>query len=245
MKKTLSLIFLFFLLNISLFSQKQKDALYLKDGSIIYGHLQEIASDTYSMRMYDGSIVVYPASEVEKYTTLKNADVFYGRKKNGLGFALESGLLIGSQDSRYKAPFSFCFLAGYTGMTKNIVSIGSGVEFIGRPFTPVFFEYRYIVNENKTSPFLFFRLGGVISLGDREDIPNNQNYNYYVPMDYEGGLSGGFGSGISWIKEDYEMYLSFAYRYARTSYKQIEGQYKTVTYENNLNRLEIKLGFRF
>lgn len=195
--------------------------------------------------MYDGSIMVYPSSQVEKYITVKDTDVFQGRKQSGFGFALESGLLIGSQGSKYNAPFSFSFLAGYTGLTKNIVSIGSGVEFIGRPYTPVFLEYRYIMSEKRTSPFAFFRLGGIISLGDNEDYPENSGYTNYVPRDYKGGFSAGFGSGISWTKDDYETYLSFAYRYAHTSYKQNEGQYKVVTYKNNLNRLEIKLGFRF
>ena len=63
--------------------------------------------------------------------------VFDGRKKNGLGFALEAGFLVGSQSSEYNAPFSFNFLASYTANTKNLISLGSGVEFIGRPYTPL------------------------------------------------------------------------------------------------------------
>ncbi|HLP71893.1 MAG TPA: hypothetical protein VK155_03255 [Bacteroidales bacterium] len=245
MKKILLLISILLTANIYLSAQKDRDALFLRDGSIIYGRLQEVTSETYRIRMYDGSIMVYPATQVEKYVVVKDT-VFHGRKKKGFGFALESGLLIGSQGSKYNAPFSFSFLAGYTGLTKNIMSIGSGVEFIGRPYTPLFFEYRYIMSGKKTSPFAFCRLGGLISLGDDEDYPaNNQGYNNYIPFDYKGGFSAGFGSGISWTKEDYETYLSFAYRYAKTSYKQNEGQYKVVTYRNNLNRLEVKLGFRF
>ena len=42
---------------------------------------------------------------------------------------------------------------------------------------------------------------------------------------YKGGGSFTFGTGISWAKEDYETYLSFAYRYAHTSYTQKDIQH--------------------
>jgi hypothetical protein len=53
------------------------------------------------------------------------------------------------------------------------------------------------------------------------------------------------GTGISWAKEDMETYLSFAYRYAQTSYKQNNYNDIIYTYKNNYNRLEIKFGFKF
>ena len=70
--------------------------------------------------------------------------------------------------------------------------------------------------------------------------PNNTG-----PKDYKGGVSLTFGSGISWAKEDYAVFLSFAYRYAHTSYVQNEYNRGEVTYNDSLNRLEIKFGFTF
>ena len=63
--------------------------------------------------------------------------------------------------------------------------------------------------------------------------------------DYKGGASLGIGTGISWAKEESETYLTFAYRYAHTSYQQDDYNNVTYTYKNNFNRLEIKFGFKF
>lgn len=225
----------------TLSAQKTKDALYLKNGSLIYGKLIEVSNDQYKIRTSDGSILIYSTAEVEKFA--REMPFFEGRKKSGFTFALETGVLIGSQDTKYFAPFSFNFEGGIISNTKNITSIGSGVEFIGRPFTPIFLEYKYIISDRKTSPFVFLRGGATLPIGGAET--SNPNYNDYGPKDYKGGASFTFGSGISWAKEDYETYLSFAYRYAHTSYTIKEFNQGNVTYDNTLNRLEIKFGFRF
>jgi hypothetical protein len=243
MKKHILLFIVLIITGFQVSGQKSKDVLYLKNGSIVYGKLIEIVNDQYKMQTSDGSIFVYQSAEVEKFG--KETPFFDGRKANGFGFSLEAGLLIGSQHTQYNAPFSFNCLAGVTSNTFNIISIGSGVEFIGRPYTPLFIEYKRIFFNRKTSPFVFARAGAVIPLGGNEET-NSLIYNYNnSPVDYKGGASIGFGTGISWTKEDYETYLSFGYRYAHTSYVQNEYNRGNVTYNNALNRLEIKIGFKF
>ena len=243
MKRKLILAILMICIPLILPAQKLKDALYLKNGSLIYGQLVEVTDATYKIRTSDGSLMIYPASEVEKFS--QSPVYFEGRKAQGFSFSLEAGLLVGSQGSRFNAPLSFNILAGITSNTKNITSFGSGVEFIGRPYTPFFIEYKYVVNNNKTSPFLFLRGGAVVPFGGEESSTTTPNYYDYGPKDYKGGLSFAFGSGISWAKPDHETYLSFAYRYAHISYTQSEPSRGDVSYEDSLNRLEIKFGFKF
>lgn len=222
-------------------SQKTKDALYLKNGSVIYGKLLEISENRYKIQTSDGSLFNFSSDEVDKF--LKESPRYDGRKSNGAGFALEAGLLVGSQNSDLDAPFSFNIIANYTSSTKNIFGIGSGAEFLGSTFSPLFFEYKRLFNGRKTTPFIFFRGGALVHTGgDEENDPNNQ---YYYPKDYKGGASLGIGTGISWSKEDMETYLSFAYRYAETSYKQVSYNDITYTYKINYNRLEVKFGFKF
>lgn len=242
MKKLLFLITILIITAFHLSAQKTKDVLYLKNRSIIYGKLIEVNADQYKIQTSDGSILIYPAPDVEKLT--KEMPSFDGRKTEGFSFSLEAGLLVGSQNTKYTAPFSFNFLAGIISNTKNITSIGSGVEFIGRPYTPLFIEYKYIFENKKTSPFIFARGGAVLPLGGDESTTSYDYYNY-SPKNYKGGVSITFGSGISWAKEDYAPYLSFAYRYAHTSYDQNDYNRGNVTYNNSLNRLEIKFGFTF
>ena len=241
MKKILIITILLTLTGLPMSAQKTKDALYLKNGSIIYGKLLEISDNIYRFQTSDGSLFKYTSEEVDKLT--KETPSFSGRKPGGAGFAIEGGLLVGSQNSDFDAPFSFSIIINYTTATRNILGVGSGVEFLGSTYAPVFLEYKRLFNERKTAPFIFFRGGALLHTGDDED---NDPYNpYYYPKDYKGGASLGIGTGISWAKEDLETYLTFAYRYAQTSYKQEDYNDIVYTYKNNYNRLEIKFGFKF
>jgi len=243
MKKHVLVAMFLIITGIQLSAQKSNDVLYLKNGSIIYGKLMEIVNDTYKIQTSDGSVFIFKAEEVEKFAN--QAPFFDGRKTDGFGFSLEAGLLIGSQQTEYISPFSFNFLASITSNTLNVTSLGSGVEFFGRPYTPLFLEYKYIFFNRKTSPFIFLRGGAVIPFGGSGEKVSTQYTNTSEPKDYKGGVSLGFGTGISWAKENYETNLSFAYRYAHTSYVLNEYNRGDVTYSNNFNRLEIKFGYKF
>lgn len=242
MKKHLLVVIMLVFIILPLAGQKAKDVLYLKNGSMIFGKLIEIAGDQYKLKTSDGSIFIYSSSEVEKFA--KDTPLYEGRKTEGFVYGLEAGLLAGDQHNEYSSPFSFNFLAGIIINTKDIASLGSGVEFIGRPFSPLFLEYRHLITDRKTAPFIFARGGALFHIGGGDEEPNSSNI-YNNPFNYKGGGSFAFGTGISWSKEDYEAYLSFAYRYARTSYEMKEYSLGKVTYDNSLNRLEIKFGFKF
>jgi hypothetical protein len=240
MKKHILLFTLLIFTGLTLSAQKTKDVLYLKNGSIINGKLLEIKEDRYKIQTYDGSIFIYNSEEVDKLE--KETPLFKGRKSDGFGLALEAGVLAGAQTTDYSAPFSFNILACYTAKIKNEIGIGSGVEFIGKPYTPLFLEYKYLINNRETTPFLFIRGGGLFPLsGSDSGTPTEYN----TPFNYKGGGSFAIGTGISWSKNDYESYCSFAYRYAHTSYQQKEYNSGITTYESSVNRLEIKFGFRF
>jgi len=213
MKKQFVIILLLALIVWPAFSQKSKDAVYLKNGSIIYGKLLEISDNIYKIQTSDGSLFNFRSDEVEKF--VKETPRFESRKTSGPGFALEGGLLVGSQSSEVSAPFSFNIILNLTSSTKNIFGIGSGVEFLGSTFSPVFIEVKRLLNDKKTAPFVFMRGGALIHTGGNDD---DDPYNpYYYPKTYKGGGTFLIGTGISWAKEDIEAYLSFGYRYAQTS----------------------------
>jgi hypothetical protein len=244
MKKHLITIILLTIIILPLSAQKKKDALYLKNGSVIYGKLIEITENQYKIQSSDGSIFIFPLEDVDKF--VKESPLFAGRKAEGFGIALEAGFLIGAQNTTYPAPFSFNFLGSYTINTNNIISPGTGVEFLGVPYTPVFMEYKYLVSDKKTCPFVFARGGYLFHLGADEGEPTGNSE--FDKKNFSGGFTCSFGTGISWSREDIEPYLSFAYRYASTSYVQKtynNGGYYDYTYQDTYNRLEIKLGFRF
>jgi hypothetical protein len=242
MKRPLLILLVLLFGSAGSFAQRTKDVIYLKNGSIIYGKLLEISGEKYKMQTSDGSIFMFDSEEVDKFT--KESPLYNGRKPGGFSFALEAGLLAGAQNTDFDAPFSFNILAGAIINTRHVVGGGTGVEFIGRPYVPFIAEYKFLTSTKKTSPYFFTRAGVLTQIGG-EDTPPGSYYNEYQPYNYKGGATFAIGSGISWSKDDYETYLSFAYRYAHTSYQQKEYNRGVITYENNLNRLELKFGFRF
>ena len=152
---------------------------------------------------------------------------------------------MGAKSSYDKATVSFNFLVNMTCNTKNIFGIGSGVEYLGQPFTPLFLEDKYLFSDRKTTPFIFLRGGKLLHLKGDELNTDYIYPQYNTHKSYKGGGSFTLGTGISWAKDESETYLSFAYRYAHTSYSQKEYNQGIVTYNNSLKRLEIKFGFKF
>jgi hypothetical protein len=241
MKKIAMFSITLILITLKTYSQKTRDVLYLKNGSVINGTLFEISDNQYKIRAIDKNIFVFKSEEVDKF--VKEAPVFEGRKKDGFGVALEAGFLVGSQKNEYDAPFSFNCLLNYTYNMNHILGIGTGVEFIGQTYTPVFAEYKIIISDRKTSPFIFFRTGALTHIA--KDDATDSGYSSTIQTKYKGGVSLGIGTGISWANEDSETYLSFAYRYAETSYTTENYMHHAETYNTYYNRLEIKLGFKF
>jgi hypothetical protein len=243
MKKITVLAIMLIFIVIPVVAQRNKDVLYLKNGSMIYGKLMEVTDNQYKIRSSDGSIFIYSSQEVDKFV---NENVIYdGRKKNGLGFALEAGFLVGAQTSDYKAPFSFNILGNFTGNTKNIFSLGSGVEYLGQPYTPLFLEYKFLFTDRKRTPFMFFRGGKLLYLREDSNTESTTYPTYLNEKSYSGGATFTIGTGISWDQEGNQTYLSFAYRNAHTSYSQKNYYGYKETFKNAYNRLEVKFGFMF
>ncbi|TFH39253.1 MAG: hypothetical protein E4G95_01610 [Bacteroidia bacterium] len=220
--------------------QSKKDALVLKNGSVIKGRLVEVSPESYSIKTSDGSILVYPADQVEGYKTAAVEAAGWSSNKFGIGF--EAGFLIGTQTSEYVAPFSFTITGIYRATDIHSFSVGSGVEYLGEAFSPLFIEYSANLLDRPATPFLFIRGGAEIYTGGK---PDNNDGNYYSERDYSGGPTFTIGTGINWQRESYDMILSFAFRYIKTEYSIQDYNSNESNYITNWRRLEVKLGFRF
>ena len=89
-------------------------------------------------------------------------------------------------------------------------------NLLADPIRRLFIEYKYYFNDRKATPFIFARGGKLIYMGQESEGSNPNDI--YAQKDFKGGFSFALGTGISWAKDDFETYLSFAYRYAETSY---------------------------
>jgi hypothetical protein len=243
MKKPVLIIIMLIIIGSALSAQKSKDVLYLKNGNRVFGKLIEISDNQYKILTAEGNVIAIQGTEIEKYV---NGSATYDTlKKNNRIIALEAGVLAGAQSSKYDAAFSFNLLATLVQNRYNKLSLGSGVEFLGQTYVPVFLEYRINTSEKKTTPFLFIRGGKLFHLNGDFESTDQISQVYNTPMSYKGAFSFTLGLGISWIKEDFESYLSFAYRNAHTSYNEEDNASLIYTYKTAYNRLEIKYGFRF
>jgi len=243
MKKLILAIFLVLTGVLTLSAQTTKDLLYLKNGNMIFGKLMEITDSYYKIQTSDGSIYVYPRADVDKYVPDSPSPEVI--RKNSRSFSVEGGILAGAQSSKYDTPFSFNFLVNLTKKPKYILSIGSGVEFLGQAYTPLFAEYKILFSEKPVTPFVFIRGGKLFHINGDFEATDQTSPQYNVPTGYKGGGTFTFGTGISWAKEWGETYLSFGYRNLHTSYQMKNSNTLISTYKTSYNRLEIKYGIRF
>jgi hypothetical protein len=243
MKKHLLIGMMLIFIIFPLSAQKSKDVLYLKNGTRIYGKLMEISNNQYKIKTPEGNIFTFQGTEVEKY--VNERAISDSLKKSGGGFALEGGVLAGAQSNKYDAAFSFNLIGSIALNRFDNLGLGSGVEYLGQPFMPIFIEYRHLMSAKKTIPFIFIRGGRLFHINGDFERTDLTSPAYNTPLSYKGGFSLTIGTGISWFKDDYESYLTFAYRNAHTSYDELDYNYQRSTYKNAYNRLEIKYGFRF
>jgi len=252
MKNSIIFSAILLILSTSAFSQKNKDALFLKNGSQIFGKMEQLGGDKFSLRTCDGSLFVFDSTEVDHFVIHDNSSV--NRKKAGFGIGTEIGFLAGPQNSQYTAPFSFGFSTSYTFGTRYMAEAGSGLEFIGNSYMPFYGGFRYYFREGRTSPFIFGRAGYMvmISENERETYYYPVTSSYYPPdywytdnREYKGGPTFTTGLGASFAISDIETYMSFAYRHFSTHEIVSTSTSQTEKFFYYFNRLEIKFGFRF
>ncbi len=252
MKNSIILTAILLILSASAFSQKNKDALFLKNGSQIFGKMEQASGDKISLRTSDGSLFVFDSTDVDHFVIQDNSSVT--RKKSGLGIGTEIGFLAGPQNSQYHAPFSFGFSGSYTFGTRYMAEAGSGLEFIGNSYMPFYGGFRYYFREGRTAPFIFGRAGYMVMISENEseiiyyDYSSRfypQDYWYTGNREYKGGPTFTVGMGASLAISDMETFMSFAYRHFSTNEIVSTSTSQTEKFFYYYNRLEIKLGIRF
>ena len=252
MKNSIIFTAILLILSASAFSQKNKDALFLKNGSQLFGKMEQLGGNKFALRTSDGSLFVFDSTEVDHFVIQDNASV--ARKKQGFGLGTEIGFLAGPQNSQYPAPFSFGFSTSYTFGTRYMAEAGSGLEFIGHSYMPFYGGFRYYFRESRTAPFIFGRAGYMVMISENEgetvyyplwDSYYPPNYWYTDDREYNGGPTFTVGMGASFAISDMETYMSFAYRHFSTNEIVSTSTSQTETFFYYYNRLEIKFGIRF
>lgn len=237
MRKTLHLTITLIILSIQLSGQQPLDTIYLKNGSVVYGTIRESSKNKYTIRTPDMFYFSFSADEVERFVSREKYKPDRGRPE-GIGFNMESGLIIGSAEHAFPTLPSITPRITYTINTIHSVSVGIGFEVYDEPMLPLFAEYKINFSKKHFTPFCYVKGGGLFYLkSDEED--------FYYSRDYKHGWTAGTGFGLSWPLGKYESYAQIGYRHSYMKYiSDFEESYE-LTHIQNYNRLEISWGFKF
>ena len=121
---------------LSLSAQKNRDVLYLKNGSIIYGKLVEVNDSVYKIQTSDGSLFIYKSPEVEKITIASQSKSPLSKEQLDLALTkAQSKINIGTTLTFVGAAAG---IAGIWTYSDGINDIGEGNHGVSRAITGLF-----------------------------------------------------------------------------------------------------------
>lgn len=216
----------------------KQDAVYLKNGSILFGRiLENMDGKQLRIEIIGHNQLVIPYSDIEtiekevKKTHEKvlqkgpieviNSIHFYGGSRNSGGFSV---------------------LASYRFPCQAAVGLGSGIDIYNYELLPVFTEIDYYFLKGPFNPFLYGRAGLSFPLSKAA----SDQWNI---QEYKMGTLAGVGAGLRMNLSSHTSFIfSAGYRYQKTrmvsSYPEWYSGYPSQTTEriDEFNRINISLG---
>lgn len=200
MKRIIIVFALIIGLFLSVSANELQEVLYLKNGSIIKGTIiEQVPEETVKIQTYDGSLFVYPMSDVLKITKEKNnrvEDVNDKKIKSGPKLIADFGGVFLDDYGRievsatYGYQFnSYLYLGG---------GLGLGYEFTNDLVLPLFVELRYTPLKKKITPYIDVKYGvDAISgysfftpmIGCRVGMSENKGLNLGVGFEFYSGIT--------------------------------------------------------
>lgn len=249
MKKPLAmLLVLLFLVNVCYARKGKRDVVYLKNGSIINGHIiGTLPSGQVKIRTKDKSLWVFEAPQIDS--------VFHAQTAGPMNYNVagyfnltEAGILAGNNANKYNAPFSLMDIVGLRFKNGFAAGAGAGVEMMSETYLPVVADFRCYIKHQGINPF-FALQGGYSFALDKPDKQFVYNYTGIWPgsgntldMKAKGGFLVNPSVGISAAaNENLTLLFSLGYRVMRHRYDRSDNYKIDIDY----NRLSVKIGLLF
>jgi hypothetical protein len=239
--KTVSFLMMFFLLSVSVYSQKNMDdVVYLKNGSRIQGIILQLYPDSIvQIKQMGGSVWIFSMKEVSmiaKEDRTRHKAVI----ADGIGyqFGMDAGFLIGSGNSENVAPIGVHMLNSYRIIPSVAAGIGAGLEFFRTTQIPLYLDVRYYYNRKFYAPYLFVQGGAMLPLG--------KEINYAEGLTYKGKTGYMINSGIGFLfpmSEKSAFSLSFSYRFQELLYERKNYSLTEYIRVEQMNRFNLRFGF--
>ncbi|MCX6335081.1 MAG: hypothetical protein NT092_12400 [Bacteroidia bacterium] len=237
MKRIIFFAIIFIASSHFLAGQQTFDTLYLKNGSVVFGRIRENSENKFLIQTIDGFQFSFSPGEVDRFVS----GIKYKKemaRPEGIGFTMQSGVLIGSAGEAWFALFSITPMITYTFNHIHSLSAGTGLEVYENLMLPLFAEYKINFTTKNVTPFYYLKAGGLFYL--KSDEKGNY-YNY----DYKPGWTVGTGFGLTWPLSKYETYVQIGYRYSFVKKIMNYNNYDSYEEISNFHRLDISWGFKF
>lgn len=221
--------------------EKGQDAIYLKNGSILYGKILEYTEGKeVKIEIIGHNVLVFPVSEVEKTAYKLTGNTNYLPQK---GFVLGSSFsfLGGSNNS-----VGFNFNCSYQFLNRMSAGLGTGIEFFNYQVMPVYAEFNYSLLKTSLTPFFTAKAGYSFPLSKPID-------DYWDNTDYKGGILASAGIGLRKdFQNKFSLLFSLGYRYQKlrtvTEYNPwyyAQDINDSMTRIDHLKRINVSVGFLF
>ncbi len=230
-----SILFIFFIfLSLSLYSQEQRDVIYLNNGSIIKGNITERTDELVKIESCCGSIFVFQMNNIlriEKETFTNSGRLV--KQKGYLSFT-SMGFLLGSPENERVAPFSL--LSEHVYRINKYVAVGGviGYEMLQEAVMPLGANVKTYFLDRDKNVFIGLTGGYSISL-------ENPDQNIF-----KNSLGGPFFTceiGVTIPVSDYaSFFMALGYRYNKLKYERTDWWLGEVDREVKYNRISFRFG---
>jgi hypothetical protein len=230
-------IFLILLLLISwslIYAQDERDAVYLKNESIIRGKITEMDSAIIKIETCCGSIFVFPADEIvriEKETIPITKKVI---KQGGYFNLTTMGSLIGPGNNEKAAPFSLMTEHDWRFKKYLLCGISVGYEVLNESLMPIGISIRGVMPYRQNLLFLGAVSGYSVSI-------ENPDQNYFTQAIGGFFLNPEIGMIIP-VSGNTGFVVAVGYRYNELNYSREDWWLGDVDRKVFYNRLSVRLG---
>lgn len=214
-----------------------RDAVYLKNGSIIRGRIMPDTTDRMiRLRTMDESVWVFRYDEID---SLKRESFRESFRTRGYQSITGFGVLAGSGNNTNNTIFSVNTIHGLRFMTRWFAGGGTGIEFFGYPVVPLYADLQYRLLSGRVSNVIHLKAGYALAL---EKPVEPWGYHYTA----KGGPLLGAGMGLEiFVNQRNALVIELGYRFQDLYvYYTTDWQTEKVKETTTFNRLSISLAIK-
>ena len=220
---------------------KNRDAVYLKSGSVIIGKLIQNDSLGVIKISNDCGIWLYNFQDVDSVgviSIVQSTDL----KQSGYYNLSSIGLLFGEGADGYHPFASLTTVNGWQFNQRVFTGIGLGYEFYEWGVMPVFADIKYIFNKDVVKPFVSFKAGYSFPLSKSK---NGTDYYTQYGQTYGGVMVNPEVGLLIPVGSSNAILVGIGYQYQELSYNEISNYWDSYNRRiyTNYNRISLRLGF--